>query len=45
MSPLAIALIVIGAVACCALCGYGIASAMRRSRTRRSEAEQPLPQR
>jgi hypothetical protein len=31
-----VGLLFIGAVACCGLCGYGIARAVRRSRERRA---------
>lgn len=45
MSVLTVVLIVIIAVACCALCGYAIASAVRRSRTRRYEPDSGVGER
>lgn len=38
MSPLAIVLIVAAVAVCCGLCGYGIALAVRRSKSRREQA-------
>lgn len=42
MSTVTILLIIGAAVVCCGLCGYGIATAVRRSRARREQKTHAL---